>query len=430
MIDLSLELSGIPLKNPIMAGAGPNTKNVSSSIDCMKGGFGTIVVRSLHIQYLSQVRQPTRGFWRIYGTGKNFREDLYSFMSTGAPAQRVHRKIDPGFGGASPFPTLDQYAEELRKIVRAAKDYDCAVIASIGWCGSNVSTEEVWKAEAKAMTYAGVAGIQLHTGPSPATEPGRFLTQDPVKHMVLPIKFTKEATHLPVFVKIPVDCCDSVHIAGIAQKAGAAGIVPVTRWLSIPIDIDRMEEPMWRGPGIGGPWSVPIMNGLIFRFRHARQPISSIYREASTEEFADNVPITAPIIASGGVRSGSDIIGYIAAGANAAEICAQVLLEGPGMAKRVEHEMRSWMAAKGYSKLSDFQGILKLMEHSKAKEMIPQWQPVIDKELCTACGACMRGCANVAISLKDHVAHVDDEYCEGCRTCYYVCPAGAVSLKP
>jgi dihydroorotate dehydrogenase/Pyruvate/2-oxoacid:ferredoxin oxidoreductase delta subunit len=430
MVDLTVELAGLKLKNPIIAGAGPNTKNVSSSIDCMKGGFGAIVVRSLHIQFLNQVRQPTRGFWRIYGTGKNFRKDLYSFMSTGAPAQRIHKKVDPGFGGASPFPTLDQYAEELRKIVRAARGYDCAVIASIGWCGSNLSTEEVWKTEAKAMTYAGVDAIQLHTAPSPATEPGRFLTKDPQKHMEMPIRFTKEATHLPVFAKIPVDCCDPVLIASVAQKAGADGVVPVTRWLSIPIDIDQMQDPVWRGPGIGGPWSVPIMNGLIFRFRNARQPVSSIYREASKEEFTDNVPITVPIIASGGVRSGADVIGYIAAGANAAEICAQVLLEGPAMAKRVEEEMRTWMAGKGYKRLSEFQGFLKLMEHSRAREMIPQWQPVVDKELCNACGICVKACANVAISLQGNAARVDDEYCEGCRTCYYVCPQEAISLNP
>ena len=100
------------------------------------------------------------------------------------------------------------------------------------------------------------------------------------------------------------------------------------------------------------------------------------------------------------------------------------------MARWVEEEIRTRMAGKGYRKLTEFQGILKLMEHSKAKEIITQWQPSVDKELWNACGACIRACANVVISLYEDTAQVDDELCEGCRTCYYVCPRGAISLTP
>jgi dihydroorotate dehydrogenase len=299
MIDLSVELAGLKLKNPIIAGAGPNTKNFPNAINCMKGGFGAIVVRSLHMQYLNQRLLPAREFWRIYGTGKHFTKDLYSFQSTGAPAQRINKKTAPGFGGAARMPTLEEWADEVRKITRTAKEYDCAVIASNGWCGSNLSTEEVWKAEAKAMTDAGVDAIQLHTAPSPATEPGRYIMVDPMKYLEMPIKVTKQVTDLPVFAKIPTDCCDTVASAGIAQKAGADGVVPATRWLSLHVDIDKEKDPVWRGPGIGGPWSVPIMNGLIFRMRNAKQPVTYVFQDSS-EQFPDAVPVTVPITPSGG----------------------------------------------------------------------------------------------------------------------------------
>ena len=210
------------------------------------------------------------------------------------------------------------------------------------------------------------------------------------------------------------------------QRAGADGVVPVTRWSSLTIDIENEKEPIWRRPGIGGPWSVPIMNGLIFRMRNAKQPISYIFQDSS-EQFLDTVPVTVPIIPSGGVRSGSDVIGYLIAGGNAAEICAQVILEGTRVAERVEREIYEWMEQKGYHNIGEFQGSLRLMEHAKAKD-IPQWIPVVDETTCTACERCVQACPNGAIKLLDDCASIDQDYCEGCRTCYYICPAGAISL--
>jgi ferredoxin len=136
-----------------------------------------------------------------------------------------------------------------------------------------------------------------------------------------------------------------------------------------------------------------------------------------------------PIIPSGGVRSGDDILGYIAAGANAAELCAQGILEGPGVARRIEKEIRTWMTDNGVRKLSELQGLLQLLKHEEAKN-VPQWLPAADKELCNACKRCIQACPNGAISLLDNSALIDEEYCEGCRTCYYVCPTGAITLSP
>lgn len=128
MIDISVEFTGLRLKNPIIAAAGPNIKNLSSSINCMKGGFGAIVVRTLHMQYLNQHREPVRGLWRVYSTSKQFTKELYSFQSTGAPAQRVNKKVAPGFGGAARIPTLEEWTDEVYKITHIAKQYDCFVI--------------------------------------------------------------------------------------------------------------------------------------------------------------------------------------------------------------------------------------------------------------------------------------------------------------
>ena len=139
MIDLSTEFAGLKFKNPLIVGAGPNTKSFPNAIHCMQGGFGGIVVRSLHMQYPGQHLLPVREFWNVYGESKKIRKGLYSLQSTAAPAQRINEKAPLGWGGASRIPTLDEWTGEVRKITEEAKKYQCVVLASIGWCGSSHS---------------------------------------------------------------------------------------------------------------------------------------------------------------------------------------------------------------------------------------------------------------------------------------------------
>lgn len=425
MADLSTRMSGLEFKNPLVVGAGPNTKNVTTAVNCMKAGFGGIVVRSLHMQHATDVKVPNREMYRVYGNTKDFTKHYYAFQSTGAPALEV-RDNAPGFGGAAPVPTLEQYTEEVAKIVRAARDYDCVVIASLGWCGSNLTDEDLWTAEAAAMEQAGIAAVELHTGPSPATEPGRFMSMDPDTYLGMPIRAARKGTRLPIFPKIPVDCCDAVGMAQFAEQAGADGVVPVTRWSTISMDIEQETAPEWRGPGMGGPWTVPIMNGLIFRMRHADRPITYLFSQ-SHGRFPKGEPVTVPIMPSGGIRTGADVIQYLMMGADCAQVCVQVILEGVQAGTRIIAEMGDWMDRKGYAKVSDFRGGARLIQPQEAAT-IPQWVPAIDEETCIGCERCVKACPNEALSLVEGKARLDVRHCEGCRACYYICPVDAISL--
>jgi ferredoxin len=51
---------------------------------------------------------------------------------------------------------------------------------------------------------------------------------------------------------------------------------------------------------------------------------------------------------------------------------------------------------------------------------------VIDKDLCTACGACMDECPSDSISEGD-VYSIDAESCTDCGACADVCPVEAIS---
>lgn len=55
--------------------------------------------------------------------------------------------------------------------------------------------------------------------------------------------------------------------------------------------------------------------------------------------------------------------------------------------------------------------------------------PVIDKEVCTACGACLRACAHGAITVTSDSAYLDPQACVGCGRCVSTCPYKAVKVQ-
>ncbi|KXS42248.1 4Fe-4S binding protein [Methanolobus zinderi] len=55
---------------------------------------------------------------------------------------------------------------------------------------------------------------------------------------------------------------------------------------------------------------------------------------------------------------------------------------------------------------------------------------IVDKDLCTGCGACVDSCPVEAISMNDQdLAEVDAEACVDCGDCVEICPVEAISLE-
>lgn len=65
------------------------------------------------------------------------------------------------------------------------------------------------------------------------------------------------------------------------------------------------------------------------------------------------------------------------------------------------------------------------MENNKR----PKKTALVDKDLCVACGCCVKSCPKAAISIyKGIYAVVNDKICVGCGRCYSICPASVIEM--
>lgn len=54
----------------------------------------------------------------------------------------------------------------------------------------------------------------------------------------------------------------------------------------------------------------------------------------------------------------------------------------------------------------------------------------VNKNICVACGVCLKACPKGAISIyRGCFAQMEDDKCLGCGLCAKACPAGCITVK-
>lgn len=56
-------------------------------------------------------------------------------------------------------------------------------------------------------------------------------------------------------------------------------------------------------------------------------------------------------------------------------------------------------------------------------------KPVVDPDLCTACGICVDECPSSALDLEDTAVLAQPDDCTECGSCEMSCPNGAITLQ-
>ncbi|NOZ63616.1 MAG: dihydroorotate dehydrogenase [Caldiserica bacterium] len=155
----------------------------------------------------------------------------------------------------------------------------------------------------------------------------RLFAQEPETCLRI-IKNTKKASPLPVIAKLSPQVTDIKDIALACVEGGADALNLIN---SLPVLCFYAPGEKLRG-GLSGPSLKPLSLRLIEETRKVT---------------------TLPIIGTGGVYSGKDIIDYFSAGANCVSLGSVLLLE-PSAPVRIARELKDILASFGYDSLSRF----------------------------------------------------------------------------
>lgn len=295
-IDLSVQLAGLRMANPIMLASGILGMSRFTLEQVASAGAGAVVTKSIG-------PKPEKGY-----------------------PNPTLVEVDCGYLNAMglPNPGVDVYSQEVSEL---RKTTNVPIVGSV----YGESPEDFANVASK-LEEAGAAAIEANVS-CPHAKVGS-VGQDPdcvkeVAHVI------KEVIDVPLFVKLNPNVTSVVNIARAAQDGGCDAITAINTVRSMAIDADACIPILGnRYGGLSGPAIKPIALRCVY-------------------ELYENVKV--PIIGVGGIRGWRDAAEFFLAGAS----CIQVgtgLVNGLSVFKETIEGLSQYMRRKNFRSLNDIIG--------------------------------------------------------------------------
>ena len=221
----------------------------------------------------------------------------------------------------------DVLSTELEKL---KKVYNKQVIANIGG-----STEEDYIEAVKRISKSDIVGaIELNISCPNVKEGGiGFGTNKDTAARLT--KLCKEATHLPLYVKLSPNVTDIAEIAKAVEEAGADAITMINTLVGMRINL-KTGKPILANKygGFSGPAIKPV----------ALKMVHQVYQAVSI-----------PIIGIGGIMNAYDVLEMMYAGATAVQVGTANLID-PYASKKIIEDLPRVMKEYNIENLEDIVG--------------------------------------------------------------------------
>ncbi|CCI53974.1 dihydroorotate dehydrogenase [Nostocoides jenkinsii] len=309
-VDLSVDLAGMSLPNPIMTASGcaANGPELHRFFDVAE--IGAFVTKSV-----KATPQSGRGTPRMAETPSGMLNSI-GLQGPGIDAFVSHD-----------LPWLASVGARVLVSIAGVEAAEFAHVAQV---------------LATCPDRSAIVGLEVNISCPNVANRGLVFACDPASSAeVLSGVRAVVPADLPLFAKLSPDVTDLVPIARAALDAGADGLTMINTILGMAIDLDRMRPHLF---GVTGGLSGPAIRPVAVR---AIWQVTAAMR-------AGTIP-TAPIIGVGGVRCGADALELIAAGASGVQV-GTATFHDPRAPRTVLTELAALLAERGISRLGDLVG--------------------------------------------------------------------------
>ena len=277
VVDMSVRIGGLTLRNPVMPASGTFAEGLDQVLDFRR--LGAFVTKTITREL--RTGNPLPRVVERPGSLIN---------AIGIPSKGVAHFIGE---------TLPYYAP-----------YETPLVVSI-----SAPTAEGFGNLAAELSLPGVAAIEANISCPNIEEDGKAFAMRPEATEKV-TRQLREATSLPLWVKLTPNTGDMPEVARAAEAAGADAVVVANTILSMAIDLKTFKPCLGNiMGGLSGPAVKPIILRHVFQCARA---------------------IRIPVIGCGGISCSDDAVEYMLAGASAVQVGTATFVQPAAMTNIID----------------------------------------------------------------------------------------------
>ena len=342
--------TGLRLDNPFLLASAPPTESDTNILRAFEAGWAGVVTKTIGLHPVINVKGPKTKFLRSTANS-------YHVSMEKRPDTALHSSWNWELISDKP---LDWWLPRLRRIKEAFPTR--ALIASI-MAGSEDDRElDHWRMLAEACQEQGVDALELNLScPHMDREDMGSNIGKNCELIDTVVRVVKEASRVPVWVKLTPTTTNIAKEAEAAFKAGADAISSSNTFTSLPLlDPDTLEfevnvEGKVSYGGLGGP---------------AILPLSLAKMAQMTTAFPDK-----SFSGIGGIAEFTHALNYFLLGCGTVQVCTAAMLDhaiGPNVIRKLVSGLETFLArheADGWHSLEDFRGLRRdrIVSHAEIK---------------------------------------------------------------